>query len=67
VSELNDLQAFPEVMVTKLWAGQLGFNSWQRFVLFSLRYRVQISSETHPASYPTPTWSSFSGGKTAGA
>jgi hypothetical protein len=34
---------------------------------FSLRHRVQNGSRAHPASYPTGTRGSFSGGKAARA
>jgi len=32
-------------------------------VIFSLRHRVQIGSEAHPASYPIGTRGSYPGGK----
>jgi hypothetical protein len=38
-----------------------------KYFNFSLRHRVQICTGAHPASYPTGTGGSFSGGKAAGA
>jgi hypothetical protein len=55
-------------IVTRLWAGQLGFNSQQgkEGILFFCHH-VQTGSRAHPASYPMCIEGFFPGDKVAEA
>jgi len=52
-------------MLTGLWVGQLGFNSWQAWRYFSLCHFIRTGCEAYLASYPLGTRGSFLGGKVA--
>jgi len=47
------------IVVTELWAGRLGFDSWQGQEFFSVCHCIQTGSGSHPASYPMGTLGSF--------
>jgi hypothetical protein len=42
--------------VTRLWAGQPGFDSWQGRRDLFLFHHIHSSCRAHPASYPVSTW-----------
>jgi len=44
-----------ERVVTKLWAGRSGFDSWQGQEFFSLRHHVQTGCGAHLTSYSIGT------------
>jgi len=51
------------IIVTRLWAGWLGFNSWWEFFLFTITSRPALGA----TSYPTGTRGSFLGSKVSRA
>jgi len=54
-------------IVSRLWAEQLGFESWKGQGYFSLHHHIHTSSGANPACYSVGNGSSFPKSKVAGA
>jgi len=53
--------------VTRLWVGQLGFDSWKGQGFSPLCHSMQTGTGAHPGAYPVGIRGSFPKGKVASA